>query len=147
MADIVQSWLPGGLSETAKAPIRKRGLRRLMRRHSMIAFLMCLPLIAIVVGLIIYPAFYSIYLSMLNKAQTRFIGLSNFTYLLSRDVFWMVVRQSAIFAVSAVLFKALIAPLLAGFSFGRNSKAARALHRAALEANCRAGPRFRPSPG
>ena len=66
MADIVQSWLPGGLSETAKAPIRKRGLRRLMRRHSMIAFLMCLPLIAIVVGLIIYPAFYSIYLSMLK---------------------------------------------------------------------------------
>jgi multiple sugar transport system permease protein len=108
MADIVQSWLPGGLSETAKAPIRKRGLRRLMRRHSMIAFLMCLPLIAIVVGLIIYPAFYSIYLSMLNKSQTRFIGLSNFTYLLSRDVFWMVVRQSAIFALSAVLFKALI---------------------------------------
>ena len=33
-----------------------------------------------------------------------------------------------------------LAPLLAGFSFGRNSKAARALHRAALEANCRAGP-------
>jgi hypothetical protein len=28
--------------------------------------------------------------------------------LLSRDVFWMVVRQSAIFALSAVLFKALI---------------------------------------
>ena len=33
------------------------------------------------------------------------------------------------------------------WGFGRNSKAARALHRAALEANCRAGPRFRPSPG
>ncbi len=59
-------------------------------------------------GLVIYPALYSIYLSMLNKAQTRFIGLSNFTYLLSRDVFWMVVEQSAIFALSAVFFKALI---------------------------------------
>ncbi len=33
------------------------------------------------------------------------------------------------------------------WGFGRNSKAARALHRAALEANCRAGPRFRPPPG
>ena len=65
-------------------------------------------MIVIVVGLIIYPAFYSIYLSMLNKAQTRFIGLSNFTFLLSRDMFWMVVRQSAIFALSAVFFKALI---------------------------------------
>src|SRR5499433_2954875 len=45
---------------------------------------------------------------MLNKAQTRFIGLGNFRFLLSRDVFWMVVQQSAIFALSAVFFKALI---------------------------------------
>ena len=45
---------------------------------------------------------------MLNKSQTRFIGLGNFTWLLSRDVFWMVVWQSAIFALSAVFFKALI---------------------------------------
>ena len=45
---------------------------------------------------------------MLNKAQTRFIGLGNFRFLLSRDVFWMVVQQSAIFALTAVLFKALI---------------------------------------
>jgi ABC-type sugar transport system permease subunit len=28
---------------------------------------------------------------MLNKSQTRFVGLANFTYLLSRDTFWMVV--------------------------------------------------------
>ena len=53
--------------------------------------LMCMPLILIIACLIIYPAFYSIYLSMLNKAQTRFIGLSNFTFLMSRDTFWMVV--------------------------------------------------------
>src|SRR5262249_12362635 len=56
----------------------------------------------------VYPAVYSIFLSTLNKAQTRFIGLGNFTFLLSRDVFWMVVLQSAIFAISAVFFKALI---------------------------------------
>ena len=69
---------------------------------------MCLPLIAIIFSLVIYPAFYSIYLSMLNKAQTRFVGLGNFSFLLSRDVFWMVVWQSAIFALSAVFFKAVI---------------------------------------
>ena len=34
--------------------------------------------------------------------------MGNFTFLLSRDVFWMVVWQSAIFALSAVFFKALI---------------------------------------
>ena len=69
---------------------------------------MCLPLILIIGSLVVYPAFYSIYLSMLNKAQTRFIGLGNFRFLLSRDVFWMVVQQTIIFACSAVLFKALI---------------------------------------
>ena len=84
------------------------GLRRTMRRRSVVAFAMCLPLILIIAGLIVYPALYSIFLSTLNKAQTWFIGLGNFTYLLGRDTFWMVVQQSAIFALSAVFFKALI---------------------------------------
>jgi len=83
-------------------------LHRFLRQRTTTAVLMCLPLIAIVGCLIIYPAFYSIYLSMLNKAQTRFIGLGNFTFLLGRDVFWMVVQQSVIFALTAVFFKALI---------------------------------------
>jgi multiple sugar transport system permease protein len=108
MADTVQSWGPAALPETAQAPAKKNSMRRFMRRRSTTALLMCTPLIVIVAGLIIYPALYSIYLSMLNKAQTRFIGLSNFSFLLSRDTFWMVVRQSAIFAISAVFFKALI---------------------------------------
>ena len=38
-------------------------------------------------------------------------------------------------------------PASRGVFFGRHSKAARALHRAALETNCRAGPRFRSSAG
>ena len=107
MGDTVQTWSPGlqGISPT---PSAKRGLRSFMRRRSTIALLMCLPLIVIIGGLIVYPAFYSIYLSMLNKGQTRFIGLGNFRFLLSRDVFWMVVQQTVIFACSAVFFKALI---------------------------------------
>ena len=108
MADTVQSWNPAALPGVASAPAKKNGLQLFMRRRSTIALLMCTPLILIVAGLIIYPAFYSIYLSMLNKAQTRFIGLSNFTFLMSRDTFWMVVWQSTIFALSAVFFKALI---------------------------------------
>src|SRR5262252_8876801 len=105
MVDVAQRY-PGGLAEPAARP--RAGMRQFVRQRSTIAILMCLPLIAIVAGLIIYPAFYSIYLAMLNKAQTRFIGLGNFTYLLQRDTFWMVVQQSAIFALSAVFFKALI---------------------------------------
>jgi multiple sugar transport system permease protein len=58
--------------------------------------------------LIVYPFFYSINLSMLNKAETEFVGLDNFVFLMGRDTFWMVVRQSVLFTVVAVLFKALI---------------------------------------
>jgi multiple sugar transport system permease protein len=107
MVDAVQTWSPA-LQGAAVRPPPAHALRLFLRRRSTTAFLMCLPLIAIVAGLIIYPALYSIYLSMLNKAQTRFIGLGNFSFLLSRDVFWMVVRQTAIFALTAVFFKALI---------------------------------------
>jgi multiple sugar transport system permease protein len=107
MADTIHTWNPA-LSDTGAPEVRKSGLHRFMRQRSTIAFLMCLPLIVIICGLVIYPALYSIHLSMLNKAQTRFIGLSNFTFLMSRDTFWMVVQQSTIFALSAVFFKALI---------------------------------------
>ncbi len=93
----------------ARARARPSGtLKHLMRRRTTTAVMMCLPLILIIAGLIVYPALYAIYLSMLNKAQTRFVGLGNFAWLLGRDTFWMVVWQSAIFALTAVFFKALI---------------------------------------
>lgn len=106
MVDAVQRSVPFA---PPSALMRQRAsLHGLMRRRSTIAFLMCLPLLIIVVSLIVYPGLYSIYLSMLNRPQTRFVGLGNFTYLLGRDTFLMVVEQSAIFALSAVFFKALI---------------------------------------
>ena len=109
MVDTAQRPLSRSATTRVLAPASAgSSLRVWLRRRSAVAVLMCLPLMLIIGGLVIYPAFYSIFLSMLNKAQTRFVGLSNFTYLLGRDVFWMVVQQSAIFAVSAVFFKALI---------------------------------------
>ena len=105
MVDIARQY-PGQLTEPAAHP--HASLRRFVRRRSTIGFLMCLPLLVIVAGLIIYPALYSIYLATLNKAQTKFLGFGNFSYLLSRDTFWMVIEQSAIFALTAVFFKALI---------------------------------------
>src|SRR5580704_9037154 len=107
MADTVQTWSPG-MQGVRLSPSAGKNLRLFMRRRSTIAVLMCLPLMVIIAGLVVYPALYSIYLSMLNKAQTHFIGLSNFKFLLSRDVFLMVVEQTAIFAITAVFFKALI---------------------------------------
>lgn len=89
------------------------GLHKLMRRRSSIAVLMCTPLLLIVGSLVIYPAFYAMYLSMLNKRMTKFVGFDNFVYLLGRPTFQSVILQSVIFAVTAVILKALIGFLLA----------------------------------
>ena len=94
---------------------RRTSLRAFARRKSTIAFLMALPLILIIALLVVYPAFYSMHLAMLNKGMERFVGLANFTFLFNRETFWMVVKQSCIFAISAVFFKALIGFFLAHF--------------------------------
>ena len=63
----------------------------------------------------IYPAFYSLHLATLNKSMQRFIGLGNFEFLFKRETFWLVVKQSCIFAITAVVFKALIGFIVAHF--------------------------------
>jgi multiple sugar transport system permease protein len=83
-------------------------LQRFARRRSTIAFLMTVPLLAVILGLVAYPAGYAIYLSTLNRTMARSIGLGNFEILLDTDTFWMVIGQSCIFAITAVLAKALI---------------------------------------
>ena len=90
-------------------------MRKLLRRKSTIAFAMALPLLFIIASLVIYPAFYSMYLATLNKSMEHFVGLDNFSFLFKRETFWMVVKQSVIFAVSAVFFKALIGFFVAHF--------------------------------
>src|SRR5580704_8905972 len=94
---------------------RRMTVRKFARRKSTIAFLMALPLILLIALLVVYPALYSIHLATLNKSMQHFVGLGNFFFLFHRDTFWMVVKQSVIFAVSAVLFKALIGFFVANF--------------------------------
>ena len=94
---------------------RRSSLRKRMQRKSTIAFLMALPLILLIALLVIYPAFYSLHLATLNKSMERFVGFGNFTFLFKRETFWMVVQQSCIFAITAVIFKALIGFIVAHF--------------------------------
>ncbi len=100
-------------ASAAAAPARRGSLRALARRRSTIGGLMCLPLLLVVGGLVVYPALYAIWLSMLNKRMTSFVGLSNYAFLLSRPTFQAVILQSVIFAVTAVVLKALIGFMLA----------------------------------
>jgi multiple sugar transport system permease protein len=120
----------GTLSQLTIQPMslarpRANRLRRLARRRSSIALLMCLPLILVIGGLVVYPAIYAIDLAMLNKKMTKFVGLSNFTFLLNRPTFQAVIMQSVIFAVSAVILKALIGFALAHFMHNIPSRSQR----------------------
>jgi len=109
-ADVTQAEIKrGNVAEAGRAG----GMQKFMRRRSTIAFLMTLPLILVIVGLVAYPSAYSVYLSMLNKKMTHFVGLGNYTFLLRRSTFQMIIFQTCFFAVTAVIFKALIGFILA----------------------------------
>lgn len=119
MVDVVLQ--QGSVRGVRRANTRTR-LRNVLKRKSTVAFLMALPLILLVALLVIYPAFYAIHLATLNKSMTRFVGLGNFQFLFKRNTFWMVVEQSCIFAVTAVVFKALIGFIVAHFAHNIPSK-------------------------
>jgi multiple sugar transport system permease protein len=104
---------------------KRSGLHRAMQRKSMIAFFMTLPLILLVAIFVLYPAFYSLHLATLNKSMERFVGLGNFEFLFRRETFWMVVKQSCIFAITAVLFKAIFGFVVAHFVHNIPSKGQR----------------------
>lgn len=98
----------GGIAGASVPESQRSSLRRLMQRKSTTAFLLTLPLILIIGSLVVYPAFYAVHLATLSKSMEKFVGFGNFTFLFKRQVFWMVVQQSCIFAITAVVFKALI---------------------------------------
>jgi multiple sugar transport system permease protein len=114
----------------ARGAVTARGdsrssLHKLMQRKSTIAFLMALPLIVLILTLVAYPAGYAVYLAMLNKGMTRFVGFGNFEFLFGRETFWMVVYQSCLFAITAVIFKAIIGFVVAHFVHNIPSKGQR----------------------
>src|SRR5467141_2648025 len=94
---------------------KRSSLRVALKRKSTAAFLMTLPLILLIGVQVVYPAFYSLHLATLNKSMQRFVGLGNFQFLFKRETFWLVVEQSCIFAITAVVFTALIGFVVAHF--------------------------------
>jgi multiple sugar transport system permease protein len=112
MADVA---LQPNRAATAQAARKRSSLHKMLKRKSTVAFLMTLPLILLIALLVIYPAFYAIHLATLNKSMQRFVGLSNFEFLFRRETFWLVVKQSCIFAITAVIFKAILGFIIAHF--------------------------------
>lgn len=106
--------VPVGVMQASRpAAGRRSSMQRFAGRRSTMGFLLALPLILLVACFVIYPAFYAIYLSMLNKKMTSFVGLGNFAFLLKRNTFQLVIFQSCLFAITAVVMKALLGFILA----------------------------------
>jgi multiple sugar transport system permease protein len=99
---------PSEIEDKRPLPIGRGSLHALMRRKSTIAFLMTLPLIALLLALVAYPAGFAVYLSMLDRTTTRFIGLANFARLAGSDRFWMLVLQTCLYALIAVGLSAIV---------------------------------------
>jgi multiple sugar transport system permease protein len=100
---------------STRAARKRSGLHAALKRKSTVAFLMALPLLILISLLVIYPALYSLHLATLNKSMQRFVGFGNFQFLFKRETFWLVVEQSCIFAITAVIFKAVIGFIVAHF--------------------------------
>ncbi len=103
----------GSAAAMLPAPRQVGSLKKLTRRRSTTALALCMPLILLVVGLKIWPAFYAVFLSMLDRKMNNFVGLDNFIFLLGRPSFHLVIFQSGLFAVTAVVLKAFIGFTLA----------------------------------
>ena len=122
MADVA---IPQGKVLGDRRGSKRSSLRYALQRKSTAAFLMTLPLILLIVVLVVYPALYAVHLATLNKSMTKFVGFGNFEFLFRRETFWLVVKQSCIFAITAVIFKALIGFIVAHFAHNVPAKGQR----------------------
>jgi multiple sugar transport system permease protein len=122
MADVV---IPQGKVLADRRGAKRSYLKHALQRKSTVAFAMTLPLILLIAALVVYPALYAVHLATLNKAMTKFVGFGNFEFLFRRETFWLVVKQSCIFAITAVIFKALIGFIVAHFAHNVPAKGQR----------------------
>ena len=105
-------------------------MKQLARRRSLAALALCSPLILLIVCLKIYPTFYAVFLSMLDRKMNNFVGFDNFAFMISRPSFQLVIFQSVLFAVTAVILKAFLGFVLAHLMHnirGRNERVWRGL--------------------
>jgi multiple sugar transport system permease protein len=97
------------------APHHRR-LQDVMGRDWVLGYLLLLPALAVLLGLIAYPFLYAIYLSLQNKpigAPGTFVGFENFLTLWRSPIFYQVIRNTLIVMIVGVGLKFLAGLMLA----------------------------------
>ncbi len=90
-------------------------LRTFPVRDSTLGFLLIVPILVLVLGLIAYPFLYGIYLSLCTKFvgyEAKFSGLKNYIKLFYDGFFRMTVRNTLVYTAGAVSFKLIIGMIM-----------------------------------
>jgi len=81
-------------------------------RQQFVGLLVVSPALLLILGLILYPVAYSIWLSLLEKhsffPQERFIGLENYLYLWGDTEFWTSLWLGVVYSVWTILFQLIL---------------------------------------
>ena len=102
--------LSDSLVERPSAPpripiIRQRSLKGVLGRDWALGYMLLAPCLIVLIGLIAYPFFYAILLSLQSKqigSPATFVGFQNFIVLWHNPVFYSTIRNTAIVTVVGV---------------------------------------------
>lgn len=95
----------------------RRRLRQMFGRDAGLGYLLMLPMLAFVIGMLAYPFFTALYLSFTKKMLGQpavFIGLANYVELITADIrFGRVAKNSIVYTVTAVIGKFILGMIMA----------------------------------
>jgi len=98
-------------------PPHRPRLQRILGRDYRLGYILLIPLIVVLFGLLAYPIFTALGITLQDKTvgmPGRFIGLENYRELLFDDpFFWNVVRNGFVFTLGSVFFKLIIGMVMA----------------------------------
>ena len=105
-------------SAAPRAGAAARRRTPLARSATLRAYLMNLPMIALLLAIVAFPIGYSFWVSLqaynLRRPQAiRFIGLENYGFVLSSEEFWRTLRTTLIFTFGSVAVEICVGMLLA----------------------------------
>lgn len=108
------------MSATQSAPrVRRRRSTRLQRKQTRLAWILLAPALAVVALVALYPLGQTIYQSFTNQQflagiePTKFVGLSNYRYLIHDSIFRNSVVVTVKFTVITVFFEFLLGMVIA----------------------------------
>ena len=121
------------MSTTTTSPPRSAdgtALRAHPPRDDRIAFLMLAPVLILLSIFVIVPTIYAIYLSFFNWSfyqDSEFVGLRNFTNVLTDPEFRAAIRRGVLFVLMTLPIQLLLSFLIASFVTGVGKRLGTAL--------------------